>query len=111
MRVSTSAERRAPARRRRPSAGIRTAPLGAALAALGPAVATACPVCFGATSERVLHSYYATAAALTLLPLMLVGGFLAWLLRQGRESAGAADRDDAGEGFGDSVGDDRGVRP
>jgi hypothetical protein len=82
-------------RRPRTTAGVRAARLGAALAALAPTTATACPVCFGATSERVLHSYYATAAALTVLPLLLVGGFVLWLLRQGQRSNAAGDPDDA----------------
>jgi hypothetical protein len=51
------------------------------LAFFTPAAAVACPVCFSAASERVLHSYYGTAVALTLLPLLLVGAFVAWLAR------------------------------
>jgi hypothetical protein len=71
------------------------ASLGATLAAVGPAAATACPVCFGATSERVLHSYYATAAVLTLMPLLLMCGFIVWLVRQGHGNGGAGDPDEA----------------
>jgi hypothetical protein len=95
MRSSISGERHVPARRPRRAAGAGAAGLGTLLAALWPAVGTACPVCFGAASERVLHSYYATAAALTVLPLVLVGGFVAWLIR-GMGGGAARDPDDGG---------------
>jgi hypothetical protein len=51
-----------------------------------PAIASACPACFGAASERVLHSYYGTALVLTLLPLVLLSGFALWVARQLRAS-------------------------
>ena len=81
--------------RTRRAAGPRVARLGAALAVAAPAVASACPVCFGAAGERVLHSYYVTAAVLTLLPLLLVCGFIAWLARQGYGRTTAGETNDA----------------
>lgn len=56
-----------------------------------PAVAWACPVCFSATSQRVLHSYYVTAVVLTLMPFLLVGGFVVWLVRRTRNGSAGAD--------------------
>ena len=51
---------------------------------MSPGAGYACPVCFTAANERVLHSYYGTAVVLTLLPLLIVGGFVVWLARRSR---------------------------
>jgi hypothetical protein len=58
-----------------------------AAAVLLPSAALACPACFGATDARVLGAYYATAAGLTLLPLVIVGVFAAWLRGRLRDGA------------------------
>ena len=52
-----------------------------------PAAAAACPVCFSGVSERVLETYYRTAAAMTLLPLIVVGVLGVWLRRQFKRAA------------------------
>ena len=57
------------------------APLTAALAVLLPTAAFACPACYGASSERVLKAYWLTAAGLSLLPLLIIAVFAAWLRR------------------------------
>jgi len=55
-----------------------------ACALLLPAAAGACPVCFSAVNEDVLNAYYLATAGMTLMPLLLVGGIVAWLRRQAR---------------------------
>jgi len=50
-------------------------------ALLAPAIAIACPFCYAASSPRTLHAFYVSTAALTLLPLMLIGGFAVWISR------------------------------
>jgi hypothetical protein len=60
-----------------------------ALVAGSPADALACPVCFAAANERVLASYYASAAVLTAMPFVLasaVGGWLALRHRRRRHA-------------------------
>ena len=69
-------------RRRRES---RLAPAIVALsaaAALSPRTAPACPLCFAAGGEQTLHAYYLSAAVLSLLPLVILGLFAAWLWRR-----------------------------
>jgi len=56
---------------------------------LSAKTASACPVCFSSTTDEVLHTYYLSAAFLTLLPLGLVGGFIAfvyWSVRKRKPS-------------------------
>jgi hypothetical protein len=55
-----------------------------ALAAGAPATALACPSCFAGSSQRVLETYYLTAAVLTALPLALVATVVVWLYRRSR---------------------------
>ncbi|HZP43431.1 MAG TPA: hypothetical protein VFD84_18230 [Candidatus Binatia bacterium] len=61
--------------------------VAAALAVLAPAAALACPVCFSASSARTLATYVATAAAMTALPLLIVGGLALWVRRRLRTAA------------------------
>ncbi len=46
--------------------------------------ATACPNCFSSASEKVLHTYYISAAFLSLLPFSVVALVSIWLYRQRR---------------------------
>ena len=46
-----------------------------------PAPVFACPFCYGASDPRTLHVFYVSTAALTLMPLMLIGGFAFWISR------------------------------
>jgi membrane protein DedA with SNARE-associated domain len=62
----------------------------ALLGALVPGVAAACPVCFAGGNPRVLETYYLTAVAMTVLPLLIVGVFALWLHRRFRDAAAAA---------------------
>jgi len=48
---------------------------------LAPASAFACPFCYAASSPRTLHAFYVSTVALTLMPLMLIGGFAIWISR------------------------------
>ena len=48
---------------------------------LMPASAFACPFCYGASDPRTLHAFYVSTAALTLMPLLLIGGFALWISR------------------------------
>ena len=41
----------------------------------------ACPFCYAASNPRTLHAFYVSTAALTLMPLMLIGGFAIWISR------------------------------
>jgi hypothetical protein len=59
-------------------ARVLPATLGALLA---PAIAIACPFCYAASSPRTLHAFYVSTAALTVMPLMLIGGFAVWISR------------------------------
>ncbi len=54
-------------------------------AALFPRAAPACPLCFAAGGEQTLHAYYLSAAVLSLLPLVILGVFAAWLWRHLRD--------------------------
>ena len=52
--------------------------------ALVPEWVSACPVCApGADENRV--AFIATTAFMTAMPLLMVGGFVVWLLRRSRE--------------------------
>jgi hypothetical protein len=53
-----------------------------AAAVLSPRAASACPLCFAAGGEQTLHAYYLSAAVLSLLPLVILGVFAAWLWRR-----------------------------
>jgi hypothetical protein len=46
-----------------------------------PATVLACPFCYAASNPRTLHAFYVSTAVLTLMPLMLVGGFAIWISR------------------------------
>jgi len=48
---------------------------------LVPAPALACPFCYGASDPRTLHAFYVSTAAMTLMPLLLIGGFAIWISR------------------------------
>jgi hypothetical protein len=48
---------------------------------LMPASVFACPFCYGASDPRTLHAFYISTAALTLMPLLLIGGFVFWISR------------------------------
>jgi hypothetical protein len=48
---------------------------------LMPTLAHACPFCYGASDPRTLHAFYISTAALTLMPLLLIGGFAFWISR------------------------------
>ena len=50
-------------------------------ASVAPTLAFACPFCYAASSPRTLHAFYVSTAALTLMPLMLIGGFAVWISR------------------------------
>jgi hypothetical protein len=62
--------------------------IAAGLVALLPRLAAACPVCFGASNEQALHTYYLTAVFLSLLPLVIVAVFAGWLRRLFRNDLG-----------------------
>ncbi len=53
---------------------------------LFPAAVSACPVCYGASDPRTLTAFYESTAALVLLPLLLVGGFIFWISRASRRA-------------------------
>lgn len=59
----------------------------AGLAMLRPGTVLACAVCFSASSGRVLATYVLTAAAMTVLPLLIVGGLAVWIRRRLRSAA------------------------
>jgi hypothetical protein len=61
--------------------------IGTIVALVVPGVCLSCPVCFGGASERVLETYHLTAAAMTLLPLLILGVFALWLHRRFRAAA------------------------
>jgi hypothetical protein len=46
-----------------------------------PAPVYACPFCYGASDPRTLYAFYISTAALTLMPLLLIGGFAFWISR------------------------------
>jgi hypothetical protein len=48
---------------------------------LMPAAVYACPFCYAASDPRTLHAFYVSTAALTLMPLLLIGGFAFWISR------------------------------
>src|SRR5271155_5512596 len=50
-------------------------------ASLMPAATYACPFCYAASDPRTLHAFYVSTAALTLMPLLLIGGFAFWISR------------------------------
>lgn len=51
-------------------------------AVLVPDAAHACAVCFQAKSDASRVAFIATTAAMTLLPLAVIGGIAWWLRRQ-----------------------------
>ena len=58
----------------------------AAFIALGslPGAAHACPVCFSAKDEAQRQAFFDTTIFLTLLPLVMIGGFIYWVVRRVR---------------------------
>jgi hypothetical protein len=54
-----------------------------------PTLAVACPGCFGGTDPRVIWWFMASAVAMSLLPLAMIGGFVYWAAKRGH-----ADRTD-----------------
>lgn len=61
----------------------RALPAGtAALLALAPRAAEACAVCFSGRTDETRIAFIASTAAMTLLPLGLVGGGVLWLRRR-----------------------------
>lgn len=51
---------------------------------LAPNVAFACPVCFSTVNDANRLAYLLTAVFLTLLPFVVVGGILLWVVRRAR---------------------------
>lgn len=49
--------------------------------------AQACPNCFASSDKRVLHTYYASALFLSLLPFGIVGFILAWFYFSKRQTS------------------------
>lgn len=47
-------------------------------------VAHACPVCFSAKDEAQRQAFFDTTIFLTVLPLLLIGGFIYWAARRVR---------------------------
>lgn len=69
----------------------RNAPLRSVLAAVAVVIlsvlpAHACPVCVGSSSQKVLLTYFVTAAAMTLAALGSVVGITAWLYWRFKQS-------------------------
>ena len=62
-----------PERRRSLAASVGRAVRFLLLAWLVPTPAAACPICFGSVEPEVLRAFYWSTAALTLLPLAIVG--------------------------------------
>lgn len=57
-------------------------------------------MCYGSSDPQVLSAFYASTAALLLLPLFLVGGFVFWISRASKRvverGAAMADGNPAG---------------
>jgi hypothetical protein len=70
-----------------PTRMLRLVGVVAAIVCLLPAAALACPNCFSSTNEGVLRTYYLTAALLTLLPLLMIGGFATWIYRRSKQAS------------------------
>lgn len=60
---------------------VGTASMAAAIIVLRTSTAHACPACFAAASERVLHAYFSSIVVLSALPLLLLAIGSAWLYR------------------------------
>lgn len=71
----------------RPRSSLRTlaAACVAALLAAAPRAAEACAVCGAGRDEENRAAFLLTTAFLSLLPLVMVGGFVWWLRRRARE--------------------------
>lgn len=94
----------APMRQRRSTwssarARWRAAVPGGVLAVLHPAAAYTCPVCFSAAKEGVLETYLLSAAFMTLLPLLIMGAFAAWLRRRLKSASGSDGRQSTAHSF------------
>jgi hypothetical protein len=66
--------------------------LSAVVVALGAAVANACPVC-GTPSEQGQGAYLFMTGVMSLLPLLMLGGMVTWVVLRVRR----ADQQDAVE--------------
>lgn len=57
------------------------------LTLLWPSASAACPNCYASIETQVVRTYYLSAAILTLLPFVIVGGFVllvrSWQRREG----------------------------
>lgn len=71
-----------------PTAARALAVGAALLVSLAPNVALACPNCF-VTSEQARMAYIGTTVFMSLMPLLLAGGFAYWLRRRVRTLAEA----------------------
>jgi hypothetical protein len=49
---------------------------------LSASLARACPVCFSAKDEAQRQAFFDTTIFLTLLPLVVIGGFIYWVARR-----------------------------
>jgi hypothetical protein len=59
--------------------------LAALLLLVAPEAAQACSVCSAAETDSVREAFLVTTVLLSVLPLLLVGGFAWWLRRRVRE--------------------------
>ena len=59
--------------------------LAALLLLAAPEAAQACSVCSAAETDSVREAFLVTTVLLSVLPLLLVGGFAWWLRRRVRE--------------------------
>ena len=59
--------------------------MAAALLLAAPEAAEACSVCSAAQDDSVREAFLVTTVFLSVLPLLLVGGFAWWLRRRVRE--------------------------
>ncbi|MEN8184500.1 MAG: hypothetical protein ABFS46_18395 [Myxococcota bacterium] len=66
--------------------------LAPALLLSAPRAAEACSVCSAASSDSVRDAFLVTTVFLSVLPLLLVGGFAWWLRRRTRELQAAPER-------------------
>ena len=65
------------------TAGARTLAFASWAIALTPGVALACPVCFGA-NEANRDAFVATTVFLSLLPVVMIGGVIHFLVSRAR---------------------------
>ena len=80
------------------AARARIAPVIAVLVLFTPQAALACAVCSSGKEEANRIAFAVTAAALSVLPLLMLGGLLWWVRRRAREINGTALAAPAGGG-------------